>query len=281
MDRSVGRSSLIRAATTYSLSRLWASIRRTSESPLSRRSSSEPRASDIRQTPLKGGPPKNLEPVPSTILPLSRCLRTSLSPMRPWHASTTGRISLPYRATMRSRQATEGMHLPVLLPTTMCTRTQPYFGRPPSVSATASSTTSSTLRSRSSGESRRPNSSRMKRFRPVMMPVLGPCPMQAVLKMQPPSGLCPEGRRLAKSWPMDACRVPEPTSPAAVTMLKTWEPRPSEASALAIASSDGMSSASVPEGKRLMASSHESPKMDRSRSRTSQSSFLKRSSGEA
>mmetsp|Transcript_58198 Transcript_58198/g.170178 ORF Transcript_58198/g.170178 Transcript_58198/m.170178 type:complete len:273 (-) Transcript_58198:223-1041(-) len=270
------------AATTYSFSRLCVSMRVASL--LLRRSSSSswPRDSDMRHTPLNGGPPKNLEPVQSTSLPLSKCSRMSFSPTRPWQASTTGTTNLPWVATIRSRQAREGMHLPVLLPTTMCTTMEPYLGTPFSPSSSAArATASSTHWSLACGLSNWPCSSRMKRFTPEKKPELGTSPRPSALKTWAPSGSLPEGNLLAKSWPMEACNVPEPTSPAAVITLQTSEPRPVCDIARVMASSEGMSSASVPEGNRLMLSSHDSPKIERRRSRISQSSFRNKSSGEA
>mmetsp|Transcript_51647 Transcript_51647/g.162010 ORF Transcript_51647/g.162010 Transcript_51647/m.162010 type:complete len:258 (+) Transcript_51647:1122-1895(+) len=249
--------------------------------PIRSDSSSWPSFPDMRQAPLKGGPPKNLEPVQSTIQPLSKCSRTSLSPMRPWQASTTGTTSLPWVSTRWSRHALDGIHLPVLLPTTMCTTMQPYLSNPSaSLSAAAAATASSTFSSRSFGVRSRPEASRMKRFTPVKKRPPGTAPKPSAEKMQLPSGVLPEGKRLAKSWPVEACNVPEPTSPAATTTLQTSEPRPGLSTARVTASSEGMSSASVPEGNRLMLSSHDSPKTDRSRSRMSHSNFRNRSSGD-
>mmetsp|Transcript_58512 Transcript_58512/g.183679 ORF Transcript_58512/g.183679 Transcript_58512/m.183679 type:complete len:258 (-) Transcript_58512:203-976(-) len=249
--------------------------------PIRSDSSSWPSFPDMRQAPLKGGPPKNLEPVQSTIQSLSKYSRMSLSPMRPWHASTTGTTSLPWASARRPRHALDGMHPPVLLPTTMCTTMHPYLGRPSSpLSAAAAATAASTFSSRSLGVRSRPEASRMKRLTPVKRLPPGTAPRPSAGKTQLPSGALPEGRRLAKSRPVEACRVPEPTSPAATTTLRTAEPRPELWTARVTASSEGMSSASVPEGNRLMLSSYDNPKTERSRSRTSRSNLWNRSSGD-
>mmetsp|Transcript_147277 Transcript_147277/g.473096 ORF Transcript_147277/g.473096 Transcript_147277/m.473096 type:complete len:273 (+) Transcript_147277:1191-2009(+) len=268
-------------ATMYSLSLLCANIMVASEEPTNC-SNSWARPSEKRQTPLKGGPPKNLEPVHNTTRPLSKFSRTSPSPSRPWHASTTGRTNLPYSATRRSRQSAEGMHCPVLLPTTMCTTTHPYFGLPSSPKiAKACRTASSTSRSRSCSDRRRPRSSRMERVALEKAPASGlPSAKPKTRSPFPQFPGRPEGNRLAKCWPMAASIVPEPTSPAAVTTLKTSWPRPFLGRARRKASRAGSSSASVPEGKRLMMSSNDRPKTARRRSRMSHSSFLNRSSGE-
>mmetsp|Transcript_44218 Transcript_44218/g.96543 ORF Transcript_44218/g.96543 Transcript_44218/m.96543 type:complete len:208 (-) Transcript_44218:10-633(-) len=190
-------------------------------------SSSWPLAHDSRQPPQKGGPPKNLEPVMRTTRPLSRLERMMPPERRPWHASTTGSTRLPYVFWILSRHSEDGMHWPVLLPSTICTTMQPYVGLPSSPTAAAASlTVSSTLRSRSEGGSSRPLESRRKRFSPVKCessdPALSTSKTHAQLLTRRRR---PDGSIFAKCWPMAAIVVPEPTSPAAVTTLKTASPR--------------------------------------------------------
>ena len=65
-----------------------------------------PRASGgISSAPLKGGPPKNFEPVISTIRPRPRWRCSRARPSRAWQASTTIRIASPNRASIVSRQS--------------------------------------------------------------------------------------------------------------------------------------------------------------------------------
>mmetsp|Transcript_98155 Transcript_98155/g.194379 ORF Transcript_98155/g.194379 Transcript_98155/m.194379 type:complete len:237 (+) Transcript_98155:769-1479(+) len=228
--------------------------------------------------PLNGGPPKNFDPVHRTTRSPSTYFRTDPSPKRPWQASTTGNTKLPYLANNASMQASVGIHGPVLLPTTMCTTMQPYVGWPSLfVAKAASFTASSTNRSRSPFSISWPLRFLMYKFLLTMLP-----PSMYLQKMDGLSfsGDPPEGNFLAKCLPIAASVVPEPTSPAAVTTVKVEFPRSGRECARKNPKSAGMSSASVPDGNKLRASSAESSNTARSRSRTAHNSLRKRLSGD-
>mmetsp|Transcript_86185 Transcript_86185/g.149152 ORF Transcript_86185/g.149152 Transcript_86185/m.149152 type:complete len:210 (-) Transcript_86185:355-984(-) len=192
-------------------------------------------SSCISTAPQKGGAPKNFEPVTSTCHPSCSHSPILFSLTRPWQASTITIIfSAPTWCCKSRTNFSEGVVAPVFEPTTMCTN-----GMRPSSIATFTNVSTSLSTSLAG---RKPPPLARKRTSFVCIKSV---PAPGIALGAPFLLAAPLGSTDEKWHPRQALAVPEPTSPAAVTMFRV----PPAGRRLS-ATNKGRNSASDPDGAR-------------------------------